>query len=189
MGLATHCLVHDSTAEHGWVVDISSASSLASRQLTTLQAFPNWALAARSAPAFYKADECKANDKHLARGSATFNPLTVNATKVAGTPLPESKENADSAVVRLSCGGYSIVFAGNAKAVTEQSALDDADRIGLDLDRTALLIGLPQGADTGGNNSAPWPLRLCPRTGLLAQIPRVQVSALFNGNQVCFASR
>jgi beta-lactamase superfamily II metal-dependent hydrolase len=130
--------------------------------------FLAWARTARSAPAFFSAGEFKADDRRLACGGATFDLLTVNATEVAGAKPLESKENADSAVVRLSFAGQSIVFAGDAESVTEQSALDNADRNGLDLDRTTLLISSHHGADTGGSNSAPWLSRLRPRAGVFS---------------------
>jgi beta-lactamase superfamily II metal-dependent hydrolase len=130
--------------------------------------FLAWTGAARSGPAYFSAGEFKSDDGRLACGGATFDLLTVNATEVAGAKPLESKENADSAVVRLSFAGQSIVFAGDAESVTEQSALNNADRNGLDLDRTALLISSHHGADTGGSNSAPWLSRLRPRAGLFS---------------------
>lgn len=130
--------------------------------------FLDWAKDAKSLPTYFKAAEFKASDSRFACGNAKFDLLTVNATEVPGVTHDESKENADSAVVRLSFSGHSIVFPGDAELVTEQSAVENADKNGLDLSNTTLLISSHHGADTGYSNSVPWLARLKPRAGLFS---------------------
>lgn len=130
--------------------------------------FHEWAQGAQSVPSYFGPAEFKADDARFSCGAARFDLLTVNATAVPGVRPLESKENADSAVVRLSFAGHAIVFPGDAEAVTEQSALENADRNGLDLADTSLLISSHHGADTGDSNSAAWLSRLKPHVGLFS---------------------
>lgn len=132
------------------------------------EAFHKWAKGAGSAPSYFSPAEFKADDDRFVCGGARFDLLTVNTTAVPGVRPLESKENADSAVVRLSFAGHAIVFPGDAESVTEQSALENADRNGLDLSDTSLLISSHHGADTGDSNSTAWLSRLKPHAGLFS---------------------
>jgi beta-lactamase superfamily II metal-dependent hydrolase len=130
--------------------------------------FHEWAKGARSAPSYFSPAEFKADDARFSCGNAKFDLLTVNTTAVSGVRPLESKENADSAVVRLSFAGHAVVFPGDAESVTEQSALENADRNGLGLAETSLLISSHHGADTGNSNSMAWLSRLKPHAGLFS---------------------
>lgn len=127
-----------------------------------------WAQQAKSAPQFFRAGEFKRDEPRLACGAATFDLLTVNATEVPGLKAEESKQNADSAVLRLSFAGHTVVLPGDAEAVTEQNAIDNANREGIDLGSITLLISSHHGADTGHSNSVPWLSKLRPRAGIFS---------------------
>lgn len=130
--------------------------------------FLDWAKAAKTLPTYFTAAEFKANDNRFVCGGAKFDLLTVNATEAPGAKHDESKENADSAVVRVSFANHSIVLPGDAELVTEQSAIANATRNGLDLSNTTLLISSHHGAESGNSNSAQWLAALRPKAGLFS---------------------
>lgn len=130
--------------------------------------FQQWVKAAQEKPVFFGPAEFVANDARFACGAAKFDLLTVNATEVDGVKAEEKKENADSAVVRLSYAGHSIVFPGDAEGPTEQSALANARAHRLDLRDTTLLVSSHHGAKSGGSNSVAWLARLTPQAGLFS---------------------
>ncbi|WP_160410737.1 ComEC/Rec2 family competence protein [Massilia cellulosiltytica] len=132
------------------------------------KSFMGWASGAKSRPTYFTAAEFKANDVRFECGGAKFDLLTVNATEAPGVRHEESKENADSAVVKLSFAGYSIVLPSDAELVTERSTMANADKNGVDLGDTTLLISSHHGAESGNSNSATWLARLRPKAGLFS---------------------
>jgi beta-lactamase superfamily II metal-dependent hydrolase len=130
--------------------------------------FLDWARGAKSAPTYFEAADFKAADPRFACGAAIFDVLTANATEVRGVRHEESKENADSVVVRVTFVGHAIIFPGDAEAVTEESAMENAAKNGLDLTSTSLLISSHHGAESGNSNSAAWLSALKPKAGLFS---------------------
>jgi len=129
------------------------------------KAFHAWASKVQSPATYFKAAEFKANDSRFQCGTARVDLLTANATEVANPASYSSKKNADSAIVRVSLGKHAVIIPGDAEGISEQSAIDNAARHGLELTGATLLIASHHGANTHGSNGNGWLDAASPHAG------------------------
>lgn len=119
-------------------------------------AFHNWAMQTKTSPAMFGAAEFKQDDGRFMCGTAKVDLLTVNTTMNPITGELGASKNADSAVVRLSYAGSSVIFPGDAEGETERKAIENAQSNNLSLASNTLLIGSHHGAKTEDSNSHEW---------------------------------
>ncbi|GGC75436.1 hypothetical protein GCM10011396_23370 [Undibacterium terreum] len=139
-------------------VDPSSITSLyiGRSQTEYPRAFTDWVAQTKTQAIEFNAGEFRKADTRFACGAAKLDLLTVNATMNPQTGELGSSTNADSAIVRLSYKGNSIIFPGDAEGKTERSALENARNNNLDISGTSLLLASHHGARTETSNSPAW---------------------------------
>ncbi len=87
---------------------------------------------------------------------ARVDVLVASAAQGFPQMSVRSRKNADSAVIRVSFGGASIVLPGDAEGMTQRLALKNAADAGLALTDPALLLGSHHGARTKSSNNETW---------------------------------
>jgi len=97
-----------------------------------------------------------ANDTRFRCAPATVDVLTASVSEGSAAGDYESRENANSVVLRVSYGGRSIVLPGDAESVTQLSALSNAAANGLDLDQPTVVVASHHGSRTHGSNDETW---------------------------------
>jgi beta-lactamase superfamily II metal-dependent hydrolase len=131
-------------------------------------AFTAWAAKTQTSPEMFSAAEFKQNDSRFTCGAAKVDLLTVNTTMNPSTGELGTSKNTDSAVVRLSYAGSSVIFPGDAEGKTERKAIENAHIHNLSLTGNTLLIGSHHGAKTEDSNSQEWLDAIAPHTELFS---------------------
>jgi len=104
----------------------------------------------------YPAETFIANDTRFRCAPATIDVLTASVVQATGATDFESRENANSVVLRVSYGGRSIVLPGDAESITQASALANAKANGLFLAQPTVVVASHHGSLTHGSNDKVW---------------------------------
>lgn len=104
----------------------------------------------------YAAKAFIANDTSFRCAPATVDVLTASVSQASPASAFQSRENANSVVLRIAYGGRAIVLPGDAESITQQSALDNAEANELSLAEPTVVVGAHHGSRTHGSNDETW---------------------------------